>query len=121
MNNNASVEGYRGFALQRLRELLPDLFTLHHRLLSIADPKTKEIKRSLDELAKVFNCNHFQLYSYLLNLQDLRFIDCPRVFEFNQKIIIKILVITNQPLSSTYAKLSPTVESPRKNNLANGC
>jgi len=92
MSNRELLTGYKQIILQCLRESLPELFRIHHKLINVAAPKTKVVNCSLNELGEMFNYEPSQLYDHLLNLLDLRFIDCPRVFDFDKKVTIKILV-----------------------------
>lgn len=92
MSKSDLLKGYKQIILKHLREELPELFKIHHKLVNIADPKTKEVSISLNELTEMFNYEDSQLYGHLIDLADLKFIDCPRVFDTGEKIKIKVLV-----------------------------
>ena len=94
MNNTTTVKKELELFCQRLSEALPAYFKLHFRLLGVADPTTHEINCSINELAKILNCNCYVLWGILACLSELRFIECPRIndHDFDKEIRIKILV-----------------------------
>ena len=92
MDNTACTKEYLERFCQALSKMLPEWFRLYSKLLAIADPETREINCSLNDLAKTFNYNEYVLYSSLSCLAELRFIEFPRSCDFHQRIKIKVLV-----------------------------
>ncbi|MBW2063360.1 MAG: hypothetical protein JRJ03_00365 [Deltaproteobacteria bacterium] len=80
------------FICQRLSEILPECFRLHSKLLQVADPATREIVCSLDELAKKLDYDPYVLYYWLTGLDAVKFVTLPSVHEFSKKTRIEILV-----------------------------
>jgi len=100
MDNTTPTKEYYDFFVQRLSEILPELFKLHSRLLEIADPITHEIRSSLNELMKKLNYNNCHILFYFLNsLAALKFINLPLFHNFQERIEIKILVYPLKRLS----------------------
>jgi len=77
---------------QSLRKILPSIFRVYYNLYKIADPKTKKLKYSFSDLSAKLNHNCFELYYWLTNLNELRFIRFKQPKDFNEEVEIKILI-----------------------------
>ena len=77
---------------QRLREVLPSIFRVYCSLYKIADPKTKKLKCSFSDLSAKLNHNCFELYYWLTNLNEIKFIRFKQPQDFNEGVEIKILI-----------------------------
>jgi hypothetical protein len=92
MNNTTPTKEHQEYLTQRLAEILPEIFRLHLRLMEIADPATKEINDSLNDIADKLNYNNYVMFSFLSSLAELKFIKFLSPSNFHQKVKIKIII-----------------------------
>jgi len=92
MNDGQPSKEWLERFVQALAKRLPDYFKLHAQLIELADPVTRDLSSSFNELAERFNHNIYVLAVNLSCLKELGFIRFTNPHDFDRKVKIKILV-----------------------------